>query len=132
MAEEEARKLNHHYIGTEHLLLGLLREEQGAAAKILKSRGIDLNAVQETITHLIGRGNRPAPGAIEFVPRARKALKFAVDEMRSSGARPVGTVHLLLGLAREGQGVVADILDRLGDDLDQLRLGKLTALSQLD
>ncbi len=132
LAREEAHGFNHHYIGTEHLLLGLLREGEGGAARFLASRGVDLAKVREAIAYHVKRGETPAPGDIELVPRARRALALAVAEARSFDHAHVGTEHILLGLAREGQGVAAGILERLGLDLDQLRQRKLTMLSQVD
>jgi len=132
LAKEEADGFSHHYIGTEHLLLGLLREDEGAAGRFLRSRGVDLETVRDAVVHHIGRGTTPTAGEIELVPRARRVLALAVDEVRRLGHGRVGTEHLLQGLAREGQGVAAGILDRLGIDLEQLRHRRLTALSQVD
>ncbi|HEY3080220.1 MAG TPA: Clp protease N-terminal domain-containing protein [Chloroflexota bacterium] len=132
LATEEARGFDHNYVGTEHLLLGLLREEQGSAARFLASRGIELDKVRQAVLHHIGRGDKPASGEIEFVPRARRVLALTVDEARSRGHFSVGTEHILLGLAREGQGVAAGILEGLGLDLEQLRQHKPPLLSQFD
>ena len=132
LAKAEAEGFSHNYIGTEHLLLGLLREDEGAAARFLRSRGVDLEQVRGAVVQHIGRGTSPVTGEIEFVPRARRVLALTVDEMRRLGHLQVGTEHILQGLAREGQAVAAGILDRLGIDLDQLRQRKLTTLSQGD
>jgi ATP-dependent Clp protease ATP-binding subunit ClpC len=131
-AEEEARSFGHNYLGTEHLLLGLLREEQGAAVTYLNGRGVDLDKVREQVVRLIGRGTAPPATELELVPRARRVLALAVDEARRHGHLRVGTEHILLGLALEGHGVGAGILDRLGVDLEQLRQRRLTGLSQMD
>jgi ATP-dependent Clp protease ATP-binding subunit ClpA len=132
LATEEAHHWGHNYVGTEHLLLGLLAEAEGAAARYLRARGVQLDDVREIVEGHIGRGDTPITQELEWVPRARRALALAVDEVRRLGHGRVGTEHILLGLAREGQGVAAGILDRLGVDLQQLRQRKLTALSQLD
>ena len=132
LATEEAHRWGHSYVGTEHLLLGLLADGEGAAARYLHGRGVQLDEVRETVERHIGRGQTPASQELEWVPRARRALALAVDEVRRLGHGRVGTEHILLGLAREGQGVAAGILDRLGIDLEQLQQRKLTALSQLD
>jgi hypothetical protein len=129
-AAVEAESLGHNYLGTEHLLLGLLREDEGAAARYLLSRGLDLDHVRDAVVKVIGRRTSATPG--ELVPRARRALALAVDEVQRLGHGRVGTEHILQGIAREGQGVAAGILDRLGIDLEQLRQRKLTALSQID
>jgi ATP-dependent Clp protease ATP-binding subunit ClpC len=132
LATDEAHGFGHNYVGTEHLLLGLLVEEEGAASRYLVDRGVELDDVRRTIERHIGRGETAASQELELVPRARRALALAVDEVRRLGHGRVGTEHILLGLAREGQGVAAGILDRVGIDIEQLRQRKLTALSQLD
>jgi len=132
LATEEAHRWGHSYVGTEHLLLGLLADGEGAAARYLHDRGVQLDEVRKTVERHIGRGQTPVSQELEWVPRARRALALAVDEVRRLGHGRVGTEHILLGLAREGQGVAAGILDRLGIDLEQLQQRKLTALSQLD
>jgi ATP-dependent Clp protease ATP-binding subunit ClpC len=130
LAAEEARGFNHSYFGTEHLLLGLLRDEQCAAARFLKSRGVEIDAVRTAVLRHVGRGDKPMAGELQTAPRARRSLALAVDEARSRGHERVGTEHLLLGIAREGQGIAAGILERLGVDLDQLRRRSLTGLSE--
>ncbi|TMF01600.1 MAG: hypothetical protein E6I52_11090 [Chloroflexi bacterium] len=132
LATEEAHRWGHSYVGTEHLLLGLLADGEGAAARYLHDRGVQLDEVRKTVERHIGRGQTPVSQELEWVPRARRALALAVDEVRRLGHGRVGTEHILLGLAREGQVVAAGILDRLGIDLEQLQQRKLTALSQLD
>lgn len=132
LAQEEARGFAHSYIGTEHLLLGLLREEEGAAAAYLTGRGVTLDLVREQVQRIIGRGAAVESLDFELVPRARRVLALAVDRVQRLGHQRVGTEHILLGLALEGQGIGAGILDRLGVDVEQLRQRRLTALSQVD
>jgi ATP-dependent Clp protease ATP-binding subunit ClpC len=132
LANEEALSFDHTYIGTEHLLLGLLREDQGSAAQYLASRGIELEKVREAVSHHIGRGDRPVSGELEYTPRTRSALALTVDGAQSLGHDRIGTEHILLGLAREGQGIAAGILERMGIDLEGLRQRRLSLLSQLD
>jgi hypothetical protein len=132
LAKEEAHALDHNYIGTEHLLLGLMREVDGAASGYLTGRGVEIEQVREQILKLIGRGNGSEWPNIEMTPRTRRVLAFAVDHVQRHGHVRVGTDHLLVGLAQEGQGVAAGILERFGVDLDQLRQWQLTTLSQLE
>jgi ATP-dependent Clp protease ATP-binding subunit ClpA len=120
-AQEEARSLNHSHIGSEHLLLGLLREDQGTAAPPLASAGITLEAARQVIDELVGRGERPPPGHIPFTKPAKQCLELALREALQLGHRYIGTGHLLLGLLRTGDGVGVQILERLGADLGQLR-----------
>ena len=122
LAQEEARTLDHGYIGTEHLLLGLIREGEGVAARALESLGISLEAVREQVGEIIGRGQQPPPGHIPFTPRAKKVLELALREAQQLGHGYIGTEHLLLGLIREGSGVAAQVLVRLGADLSRARL----------
>ena len=121
LAQEEARTLDHGYIGTEHLLLGLIREGDGVAARVLVSLGISLEAVREQVGQIIGRGQQPPPGHIPFTPRAKKVLELALREAQQLGHGYIGTEHLLLGLIREGSGVAAQVLVRLGADLNRTR-----------
>jgi len=121
LAQEEARTLDHGYIGTEHLLLGLIREGEGVAARALVSLGISLEAVREQVGQIIGRGQQPPPGHIPFTPRAKKVLELALREAQQLGHDYIGTEHLLLGLIREGSGVAAQVLVRLGADLNRTR-----------
>jgi len=121
LAQEEARTLDHGYIGTEHLLLGLIREGDGVAARALVSLGISLEAVREQVGQIIGRGQQPPPGHIPFTPRAKKVLELALREAQQLGHGYIGTEHLLLGLIREGSGVAAQVLVRLGADLNRTR-----------
>ena len=121
LAQEEARTLDHGYIGTEHLLLGLIREGDGVAARALESLGISLDAVREQVGQIIGRGQQPPPGHIPFTPGAKKVLELALREAQQLGHGYIGTGHLLLGLIREGSGVAAQVLVGLGADLSRAR-----------
>jgi Clp amino terminal domain, pathogenicity island component/UvrB/uvrC motif len=121
LAQEEARKLDHGYIGTEHLLLGLIREGEGVAAQALESLGISLKAVREQVVALVGRGRQPPTGHIPFTERAKKALELSLRESGQLGHGYIGTEHLLLGLIRQGDGVAARVLTGLGADLDRVR-----------
>jgi ATP-dependent Clp protease ATP-binding subunit ClpC len=121
-AQEEARALNHDFIGTEHILLGLVREGGGVAAKALESLGISLEAVRERVEGAVppGQHSRPA-GHIPFTPRAKKVLELSLSEAKVLGHPYIGTEHILLGLLREGDGVAAQVLTALGADLDGVR-----------
>jgi Clp amino terminal domain, pathogenicity island component len=121
LAQEEARKLNHNYIGTEHLLLGLIRESEGVAAKALESLGISLDAVRQQVREIIGQGQQPPSGHIPFTKRAKKALELSTRESMQFGHNYIGTEHILLGLLREGDGVAAQVLVKLGADLNLVR-----------
>ena len=121
LAQEEARKLNHNYIGTEHLLLGLIRESEGVAAKALESLGISLDAVRQQVREIIGQGQQPPSGHIPFTKRAKKALELSTRESMQLGHNYIGTEHILLGLLREGDGVAAQVLVKLGADLNLVR-----------
>ena len=121
LAQEEARMLNHDYIGTEHLLLGLLGEAEGVAAKALESLGISLAAVRHQVEEIIGHGQHAPSGHIPFTPRAKKVLDLAQREARALGHDYVGTEHILLGLIREGDGVAAQVLVNMGADLNRVR-----------
>lgn len=121
MAQEEAELLYHPYIGTEHLLLGLIREENGMAARVLRDMGITLSHVREAIGRTIGRGSEPVRGKIPLSPSTKRVIELAVDEARRLGHYYVGTEHLLLGLVREPEGVAASILESMGVDLEQIR-----------
>jgi hypothetical protein len=121
LAQEEARLLDHGYIGTEHLLLGLVREGKGVAAKVLESLGISLAAVREQVEAIIGRGQQAPSGHIPFTPRAKKVLELSLREAGQLGQDYIGTEHILLGLVREGEGVAAQVLVRLGADLNRAR-----------
>src|SRR4029077_18990935 len=121
LAQEEARMLNHDYIGTEHLLLGLIREGEGVAARALESLGISLDAVRQQVEEIIGPGQQAPSGHIPFTPRAKEVLELAQREARALGHDYMGTEHILLGLIREGGGVAAQVLVKLGADLNRVR-----------
>jgi len=121
LAQEEARTLDHDYIGTEHILLGLIREGDGYAARSLESLGISLDAVRQQVQEIIGRGQQAPSGHIPFTPRAKKVLELSLRESLQLGHNYIGTEHMLLGLLREGDGVAAQVLVRLGADLDRVR-----------
>ena len=121
LAQEEARLLNHNYIGTEHILLGLIHEGEGVAAKALESLGISLEAVRAQVEEIIGQGQTAPTGHIPFTPRAKKVLELSLREALQLGHNYIGTEHILLGLIREGEGVAAQILVRLGAPLPKLR-----------
>jgi ATP-dependent Clp protease ATP-binding subunit ClpA len=121
LAQEEARMLNHDYIGTEHILLGLIHEGEGVAAKVLESLGISLTAVRQQVLEIIGPGQEAPSGHIPFTPRAKKVLELTQREARALGHDYIGTEHILLGLIREGRGVAAQVLVKLGADLNRVR-----------
>jgi ATP-dependent Clp protease ATP-binding subunit ClpA len=121
LAQEEARQLDHGSIGTEHLLLGLIREGEGVAAKALESLGISLTAVRERVVVSVGRRERPPSGHIPFTERATRVLELSLRESGQLGHRYIGTEHILLGLVREGEGVAAQVLTGLGADLGRVR-----------
>ncbi len=121
LAQEEARMLNHNYIGTEHILLGLIHEGEGVAAKALESLGISLDAVRQQVEEMIGQGQQAPSGHIPFTPRAKKVLELSLREALQLGHNYIGTEHILLGLIREGEGVAAQVLVKLGADLNRVR-----------
>src|SRR5438874_2616730 len=121
LAQEEAQRFNHNYIGTEHLLLGLVREGDGVAAKVLANMGVELNKVRSAVEFIIGRGDRMVMGEIGLTPRAKKVIELAVDEARRLNHHYIGTEHLLLGLVREGEGIAAGVLESLGVSLEKVR-----------
>ncbi|HEY3586351.1 MAG TPA: Clp protease N-terminal domain-containing protein, partial [Myxococcaceae bacterium] len=121
LAQEEARMLNHNYIGTEHILLGLIHEGEGVAAKALESLGISLEAVRQQVEEIIGQGQQAPSGHIPFTPRAKKVLELSLREALQLGHNYIGTEHILLGLIREGEGVAAQVLVKLGADLSRVR-----------
>jgi ATP-dependent Clp protease ATP-binding subunit ClpC len=121
LAQEEARLLNHDHIGTEHILLGLVHEGDGVAARALTELGISLEAVRAEVEEIIGRGTEPAGGQIPFTPRAKKVLELSLREAMALGHNYIGTEHILLGLIREGEGVAAQVLQKLGADLNRVR-----------
>ena len=121
LAQEEARMLNHDYIGTEHILLGLIHEGEGVAARALESLGISLAAVRQQVEEIIGRGQQAPSGHVPFTKRAKKALELSLRESLQLGHNYIGTEHILLGLLREGDGVAVQVLVKLGADLNQVR-----------
>src|SRR5512133_1081241 len=129
LAQEEARMLNHNYIGTEHILLGLIHEGEGVAAKALESLGISLEAVREQVQEIIGQGQQAPSGHIPFTPRAKKVLELSLREALQLGHNYIGTEHILLGLIREGEGVAAQVLGKLGADLNRVRQQVIQLLS---
>ena len=129
LAQEEARMLNHHYIGTEHILLGLIHEGEGVAAKALESLGISLEAVRQQVEEIIGQGQQAPSGHIPFTPRAKKVLELSLREALQLGHNYIGTEHILLGLIREGEGVAAQVLVKLGADLNRVRQQVIQLLS---
>jgi ATP-dependent Clp protease ATP-binding subunit ClpC len=130
LAQEEAQRFNHNYIGTEHILLGLVRETDGVAARVLSSLGVELSKVRSAVEFIIGRGERPSPGDIGLTPRAKKVIELAVDEARRLSHHYIGTEHLLIGIMREGEGVAAGVLESLGVSLDKVRAETTRILNQ--
>jgi ribosomal protein L37AE/L43A len=130
LAQEEAQRFQHNYIGTEHLLLGLVREGDGVAAKVLTSLGVDLEKVRNAVESIIGRGDRVVLGEIGLTPRAKKVIELAVDEARRLNHHYIGTEHLLLGLIREGQGIAAGVLESLGLSLQETRAKIMQVLNE--
>ena len=129
LAQQEARDLNHNYIGTEHILLGLIQEGEGVAAKALESMGINLDDVRREVEEIIGRGTQPHTGHVPFTPRAKKVLELSLREGLQMGHKYIGTEFLLLGLIREGEGVAAQVLTKLGADLPRVRQQVIQLLS---
>jgi len=121
LAQDEARELKHNYIGTEHVLLGLLREEAGLGARALTSLGVTLDGARAQVAQIVGHGDEVTPGQIPFTPRAKKVLELSLREALSLGHRYIGTEHLLLGIARENDGVASRILLDFGADGETIR-----------
>jgi ATP-dependent Clp protease ATP-binding subunit ClpC len=133
LAQDEARTLNHDYIGTEHLLLGLVREGQGVAAKALESLGISLETVRQRVEDAVPPGRVEArTGHIPFTPRAKRVLEMSLGEAKQLGHRYIGTEHILLGLIHEGEGVAAQVLGALGADLDGVRERVIQLLAEYE
>ena len=130
LAQEEAQRFNHNYIGTEHLLLGLVREGEGIAAKVLSNLGVELQKVRSAVEFIIGRGDRMVIGDISLTPRAKKVIELAVEEARRLNHNYIGTEHLLLGLVREGEGIAAGVLESLGVNLEKVRTQVIQVVSQ--
>jgi hypothetical protein len=129
LAQEEAQKLNHNYIGTEHLLLGLIDEGEGLAVKMLQALDIQPNKVRKSVMHIIERGDRIVLGEVGLTPRAKKVMELAVDEARRLNHHYIGTEHLLLGLVREGEGIAAGVLESLGVNLERARTALMDILA---
>lgn len=130
LAQEEAQRFQHGYIGTEHLLLGLMREGEGVATQVLNNLGIQVDQVRHSVEAIIGRGGQIVSGQMGFTPRAKKVIELAVDEARRLNHRFIGTEHLLLGLVREGSGIAADVLIGRGLQLEQVRAETMQVLRQ--
>ena len=130
LAQDEAQRFNHNYIGTEHLLLGLVREGEGVAARVLENMNVELPKVRTAVEFIIGRGDRPVVGEVGLTPRAKRVIELAIDEARRLGHNYIGTEHLLLGLVREGEGIAAGVLESLGVSLDKVRHEVIRVLSQ--
>jgi ATP-dependent Clp protease ATP-binding subunit ClpA len=129
LAQEEARVLNHNYIGTEHILLGLIHEGNGIAARALEALGVEATTVRQQVEEIIGRSDTPPSGHIPFTPRAKKVLELSLREALALNHNYIGTEHILLGLIKEGEGVGAQVLTRLGADLERVRAQVLELLS---
>jgi ATP-dependent Clp protease ATP-binding subunit ClpC len=129
-AQEEAQHFNHSYIGTEHILLGLVREDEGVAAKVLLNLGVGLSKVRSAVEFIIERNEKPSTGDIGLTPRAKRVIELAIDEARSLGHNYIGTEHLLLGLLREGEGIAASVLDSFSINLERTRAEIVRVISQ--
>jgi hypothetical protein len=132
LSQDEAQRFNHNYIGTEHLLLGLVREEEGTAARVLGNLRIDLDKVRTATEFIIGRGDVQVHGEVGLTPRAKRVIELAIDEARTFGHRYIGTEHLLLGLVREGEGIGAGVLESMGVTLDRTRAEVLRVIASRD
>src|SRR3954468_9145163 len=130
LAQEEAQRFNHNYIGNEHLLLGLVREGDGVAARVLSNMGVQLPKVRSAVEFIIGRGDQAPTGDIGLTPRAKKVIELAVDEARRLNHHYIGTEHLLLGLVREGEGIAAGVLESLGVNLEKVRAQVMQVVNQ--
>jgi ATP-dependent Clp protease ATP-binding subunit ClpC len=128
LAQEEAGLLDHHHLGTEHLLLGLMRERDGAGGRVLQEMRVDLKSVRTTVEFIVGRGATTRASATGLTPRAKRVIELAVDEARRMNHDAIGTSHLLLGIVREGEGIAAGALESLGVNLEQLRERVIGAL----
>ena len=129
LAQDEAVRLDHNYIGTEHILLGLLRVEDGVACRVLRRRGVELEKARTAIEFIIARGDRPIVGEVGLTPRAKRVIELAIDEARGLEHDYIGTEHLLLGLVREGEGIAAGVLESLGVELDSVRHDVIRAVT---
>jgi ATP-dependent Clp protease ATP-binding subunit ClpC len=129
-AQEEAQRLRQNWIGPEHLLLGLTREDGGVAARVLSNLGVDLAEIRNAVESMVGQGEQQGTGEVGLTPRAKKVIELSVDEGRRLGHHYVGTEHLLLGLIREGESVAAGVLERLGVTLEETRSEVIKVLTQ--
>src|SRR5438093_11789493 len=133
LAQDEAIRFNHNYIGTEHLLLGLVREGEGVAARVLDSLGVELSKVRTAVEFIIGRGDSTtSPNEITLSPRTKKVIELAIDEARKLGHSHVGPEHVLLGLVREGEGIASGILESLGVSMARAHAKMLELLNEKD
>ena len=130
LAQEEAERLSHNYIGTEHLLLGMVKEENGIAGRVLRELGAKPDRVAEMVERMTGAGRRATTGKLDLTPRTKQVIEYAVDEARKLGHSYIGTEHLLLGLIRQGDGVAIDVLRQLGLTPDRIRRETLRAVQQ--
>jgi len=130
LAQDEAQRFNHNYIGTEHILLGLVRDGDGVAARALENMNVDLAKVRTAVEFIIGQGPQPVVGEVGLTPRAKRVIELAIDESHRLGHNYIGTEHLLLGLVREGEGIAAGVLESLGANLDRVRHEVLRVLSE--
>ena len=130
LAQDEAQRFNHNYIGTEHILLGLVREGEGVAARVLENMNVELPKVRTAVEFIIGRGDRPVVGEVGLTPQGKRVIELAIDEARRFGHDYVGTEHLLLGLVREGEGIAAGVLESLAVNLDKVRHEVIRVLAQ--
>ena len=131
LAQEEAQRFNHNYIGTEHVLLGFARETEGVAAKVLANHNVELSKIRSAVEFIIARGDRPiSDDMIGLTPRAKKVIELAVDEARRLNHHYIGTEHILIGLMREGEGVAARVLENLGVDLTKVRTQVIRMLGE--
>lgn len=129
LAEEEARRFRHNYIGTEHQLLGLVAEGEGVGARVLKDLGVDLGTVRSSVEFIVGRGDKEVAGSVSLTPRAKRVMELAEDEARRLNHNYIGTEHLLLGLVREGEGIAAGVLESLGVSMQRARKRVLDVVS---
>ena len=130
LAYDEARNLNNNYIGTEHLLLGLVREGEGVAAKVLSNLGVELNKVRSAVEFIIGRGDRIVLGEIDLTPRAKQVIEFAIDEAQRLDQTSVNPEHILLGIIRQGDGIAIGVLESLGVNLEKVRTQTIQVLNE--
>jgi hypothetical protein len=130
LAQDEAQRFDHNYLGTEHLLLGLLREGDGTAAEVLARLGVELPKARMAVEFIVGRGDRPVVGEVGLTPRAKRVIELTIDEARTLGHSSIGTEHLLLGLIREGEGIAAGVLDSLDVRLDRARAEVIRVLDE--